>query len=243
MAALGYLSSHEKPSLETRIPGHLFRVTHRSLCSHQISVHRINIVEPDGIRRLILSDKAEFPGSFYHGREIARPDRTDFAGMLFINDEGTENGGLLIGGYKGRDGATHSWGHLSFDEYDQDQTLALDTSQDGADREARYQLSDNGAGMLTPEAMNAFESARQLPANTPEERSAKQRARAAVITKYGLRGYPRADLGRECDKSVSLRLKDASGRDRILIRVAADGTPSMEFFDAAGHVTQRWPEK
>jgi hypothetical protein len=209
----------------------------------QITVHRINIVEPDGTQRLILSDKAEFPGSLYHGREIARPDRTDSAGMLFINDEGTENGGLLIGGYKGKDGTAHSWGHLSFDEYDQDQTLALDTSQDGDDRDAHYQISDNGDGMLTPEAMEAFENARRLPASTPEERIAKQQARATVIAKYGLRGYPRAELGRERDKSVGLRLKDASGHDRILIRVAPDGTPSMEFLDAGGHVTQHWPEK
>jgi hypothetical protein len=209
----------------------------------QITVHRINIVEPGGTPRLILSDKAEFPGSFYRGKEMNRPDRKDSAGMLFINDEGTENGGLLIGGYKGKEGKAHSWGHLSFDEYEQDQTLALDTMQDGDDRQAYYAISDNGAGLLTPEAMDAFESARKLPADTPQERTARRQALDSVIAKYGLRGYPRADLGREPDKSVALRLKDAAGHDRIILRVAPDGSPSMEFLDAAGHVNHRWPEK
>lgn len=209
----------------------------------QITVHRINIVEPNDAPRLILSDKAEFPGSLYHGKEIARPERTDSAGMLFMNDEGTENGGLLIGGYKAKDGTVHSWGHLSFDEYEQDQTLAIDSQQDGPDREARYQISDNGGGLLTPQAMDAFENARKLPAATPQEQAARRQALDSVISTYGLRGYSRADLGRDRDKSVALRLKDTSGRDRIILRVASDGTPSMEFLDQSGHVAHRWPEK
>jgi hypothetical protein len=28
----------------------------------QITVHRVNVVEPDGTVRLVISDKAEFPG-------------------------------------------------------------------------------------------------------------------------------------------------------------------------------------
>src|ERR1700748_2738418 len=55
----------------------------------QITVHRINIVEPDGTPRLIISDKAKFPGGFYKGKEFTRKER-QAAGMLFNNDEGTE---------------------------------------------------------------------------------------------------------------------------------------------------------
>ncbi|WP_305824277.1 hypothetical protein [Massilia brevitalea] len=69
----------------------------------EITVGRINIVEPDGTKRIILSNKAQFPGDFLQGKEGARPDRRDVAGMLFINEEGTENGGLI---QKGSIGAT-----------------------------------------------------------------------------------------------------------------------------------------
>lgn len=61
----------------------------------EIDVHRINVLEPDGTLRLVISDKAEFPGAFVNGKEIARPDRKD-TGMLFLNEEGTEIGGMTF---------------------------------------------------------------------------------------------------------------------------------------------------
>lgn len=73
----------------------------------RIRVHRVDVVEPDGMPRLIISDRSEYPGSFYHGHEIERPDRRDSAGMLFINDEGTEDGGLIYGGAT-QDGKRHN---------------------------------------------------------------------------------------------------------------------------------------
>jgi len=35
----------------------------------EITVGRINIVEPDGTKRIILSNNAQFPGDFTEGRE------------------------------------------------------------------------------------------------------------------------------------------------------------------------------
>ncbi len=108
----------------------------------QITVHRINIVEPDGTTRMVLSNHAEFPGAFYMGKEYPRTDR-DATGMLFNNEEGTENGGLIFGGNKDKDGITHSYGHLSFDEYNRDQTLAMESSSDGGARDTYYAVNDD----------------------------------------------------------------------------------------------------
>src|ERR1700723_1106573 len=69
----------------------------------RIRVHRIDIVEPDGTPRLILSNRASYPGSLFHGVETPRPDRRDVAGMLMMNDEGSEDGGFIWGGLS-RDG-------------------------------------------------------------------------------------------------------------------------------------------
>jgi hypothetical protein len=209
----------------------------------QLTVHRINIVEPDGTPRLIISNKSEYPGSFFHGKEIARPDRDTSAGFLFINDEGTENGGLIFGGYKSKDGQLHSWGHLSFDEYQQDQAMALDMSQDGTDRESKYQINDNGPAFITPDAFNAIEAARSMPRDTPAQRDAAQKALSAALDKYPIRIAARASLERTADMSAALRLRDPQGRTRILLHVAADGTPAMQFLDAAGKITQQWPAK
>jgi hypothetical protein len=204
----------------------------------QITVHRINIVEPDGTPRLVISDKAEFPGGFFHGKEFTRADRSS-AGMLFMNDEGTENGGLLFGGERTPDGKFHSYGHLSFDEYEQDQTMSLDTYQDGQSRETGYIINDNaGDTLLTPEVFNAFSAVKAMPKGP-----AKDKAYSDLLAKYPVNKLPqRALLGRTADKSAVLFLRDPQGHTRIKLRVAADGTPSMQFLDADGKVTHQWPE-
>jgi hypothetical protein len=208
----------------------------------EITVQRINVVEPDGTPRLVIADKGKFPGSFFKGREGSRADRVGEAGMLFMNDEGTENGGLIFGGYQGSDGVAHSWGHLSFDEYEQDQSMSLDTGQDGEDRHAAIQISDNGSGRITPEVLAAFAAVKSMPADTAEHVAQKKKALAALLVKYPIVLHPRAYLGRDEDKGSSLRLADAQGKDRIILRVGNDGTPEMEFLDASGKVTARWPK-
>ena len=65
-----------------------------------IDVQRINVRESDGSLRLVIASRDHFPGDFVHKKERQRADRREVAGMLFINDEGTENGGLIFGGRK-----------------------------------------------------------------------------------------------------------------------------------------------
>jgi hypothetical protein len=84
----------------------------------EIEVHRINVVEPDGTLRMVISNKAAFPGAIIRGKEYPHAERKT-AGMLFFNDEGTENGGLIFGGSKDKGGHVESYGHLSFDQYEQ----------------------------------------------------------------------------------------------------------------------------
>ena len=42
-----------------------------------ITVGRINVEEPDGTKRLVISNRTQFPGDFYKGREDSRSDRRD----------------------------------------------------------------------------------------------------------------------------------------------------------------------
>jgi hypothetical protein len=208
----------------------------------EITVQRINVVEPDGTPRLVIADKGKFPGSFFKGREGSRADRVGEAGMLFMNDEGTENGGLIFGGYQGSDGVAHSWGHLSFDEYEQDQTMSLDSAEDGDGRHAGLTFADNGPAKITPEVIAAFSQAKALPVDTAEHRAAAQKVFDELLAKYPIGQKRRAYLGRDPDKGSSLRLADAQGKNRIILRVGNDGTPEMEFLDASGKVTARWPK-
>jgi len=57
-----------------------------------IDVERMNIVEKDGKVRIVLSNKARFPGLMVKGEDNPYP--RDVAGIAFINEDGTEYGTL-----------------------------------------------------------------------------------------------------------------------------------------------------
>jgi hypothetical protein len=83
----------------------------------EIDVHRVNVREPDGTLRMVISNHDRLPGVIVRGKENARVDRP-YAGMLFYNDEGTENGGLVFGGRRAPNGEVIDSGvSLSFDRY------------------------------------------------------------------------------------------------------------------------------
>jgi hypothetical protein len=195
----------------------------------QITVHRVNIVEPDGTVRMVLADKAEFPGAYFMGKEYPRTDR-DATGMLFNDDEGTENGGLIFGGNKDKDGVTHSYGHLSFDEYHQDQTMVLESDSDGDSRSTQYSIEDTSSWPVTPEVSAQFQGVKAMPPGPA--RGAAWKALQAKYPASVERGY----FGRGRDKSISLTLSDQQGHARLIARVAADGTPVLQFLDAQGKI-------
>jgi hypothetical protein len=109
--------------------------------------------------------------------------------------------------------------------------------QDGQERFSSYQINDNNTTLLTPEVFSAYKTVRAMPEG-PE----KQKAMATVMGKYPMKLHARASIERDPDKSAVLRLRDPEGRTRILLRVAADGTPSMQFLDASGKVSHHWPD-
>jgi len=83
----------------------------------EIDLHRLNIREPDGTLRMVISNHDRLPGVIVRGTENEPVDRP-YAGVLFYNDEGTENGGLVFGGRRNASGEIVDAGvSLSFDRY------------------------------------------------------------------------------------------------------------------------------
>lgn len=198
----------------------------------EITVQRINVVEPDGTLRMVISDKAVFPGIFLKGKEHPHPNRKT-AGMLFLNDEGTENGGLIFGGEKDKNGKASSYGHLSFDAYEQDQVFSIDAKQEGDQHGSNLSLVDRPDYPIG-ELITLTDRIKSLP---PEQ----QKAEIAKFTQSHPEPHARLSLGRGGDKSVSLKLKDLEGHDRIVIEVAADGSPAIRFLDQSGKVISQLP--
>jgi hypothetical protein len=189
-----------------------------------IDVGRINVREPDGTIRMILSNAAQAPGIIIKNKEHPHPTRQS-AGMLFFNQEGTENGGLIFDGQIDKDGTAHSGGSLTFDRYEQDQVVQMVAQQDGADKMAGFKIFDRPDKRMNFTLLDQIE---KLPADQ----------RQALYEKAGIGGHKRMFIGRDTDGSSRVTLQDGEGRERLVMSVTDAGAARIDFLDESGKVTK-----
>jgi len=199
----------------------------------EITVGRINIVEPDGTKRLIISNRAQFPGAFHEGKEIERPNRRTFAGMLFINEEGTENGGFLQKGSIDANGKIDSGLSLTFDRFRQDQALQLLNTDNEKSQRTAVLINDVPNFKVT--SMDDHPRFREQASKLDRP---GQKAYWNRLTEEGRLSVNRIWLGNTADKGSSLQLKDAQGRVRMMLLVGADGKAEIQMLDEAGKVVR-----
>ncbi|MEO9078168.1 MAG: hypothetical protein ABI268_02550 [Rhodanobacter sp.] len=189
-----------------------------------IDVQRINVREPDGTLRMVISDHAAFPGLILHGKEYAH-ERTQ-AGMLFFNDEGTEQGGLIFAGSKSADGKVSSGLSLTFDRYDQDQQLQLI----GLDRNGRTVAGMQVNDVPDRPIMQDMDEQAKLDAMPAKARDALMASRDSK--QYY--GAPRYYAGKSLSNNSVVMLNDASGKPRLQLLVTPEGKAEIRFLDAKG---------
>jgi hypothetical protein len=194
----------------------------------EIDVQRINVREPDGTLRMTISNSATAPGLIFKGTEHPYPSR-QAAGILFFNDEGTENGGLLFGGTKKGQNVS-SGGHLSFDQYEQDQVISLDQTEEHGRRRAGLTFFDRPAASIPLELIDKM--------NTPDGD-----VEFETLAKAGGFGYPRLFIGKAEDRASTVVLRDAKGLARLKLTVTPAGAASIEFIDESGKIVRRITEK
>jgi hypothetical protein len=181
---------------------------------------------------MVLSNKAQCPGLIIKGKEYPREDRHT-AGVIFFDDEGTEDGGLIFGGSKDHSGKVESYGHLSFDQYQQDQVFTIDAGEEEGRRYSGIGITDRGDYPIM-EAMEASVRIRKLP-------QAEQEAEWKKFLAAHPGDAQRAYFGRSRDRSVGLKLMDSQGRERARLQVKPDGSPVLQLLDAAGTVVAQLP--
>ena len=192
-----------------------------------IDVQRINVREPGGTLRMTISNMDRFPGLILDGKQY--PHDRDVAGMLFFNDEGTENGGLVFAGSKDAEGEVSHGVHLSMDQYEQDQVVTLNSIEGGGRRRSGLTVGDRPDRPIVEDV----EERATLEAMPDAEREALMAERQAD----NYYGANRLFAGRNGDRESVLDLKDASGNTRLRLKVEPDGAASIEFLDAEGKST------
>jgi hypothetical protein len=200
----------------------------------EITVGRINIEEPDGTKRIIIANRAQFPGAFEQGKEIARPDRRDFAGMLFIDEEGNENGGLIQKGSKDAQGKINAGLSLTFDRYRQDQALQLMHNTAGERVTTQIRINDVPHHEKTA-IFGGMEEYQKEAAKLPES---ERNAYYKKLVEEGRIGNNRINLGMTPGNSSALTLKDKQGRPRMMLMVSPEGNALIQMFDEKGKVVK-----
>jgi hypothetical protein len=174
----------------------------------EIDVQRINVREPDGTLRMVISDHARLPGIIVRGKE--KPFERPQAGMIFYNNEGSENGGLIFGGRKDANGkVVDSGGALSFDRYDGNQEVQLIGVHDSEDKFAGLIVSDS-----PPDAQGH----RRIWVGKNDDGAARVELRDAA-------GKKRLSLEVLADGGSSLTFFDGDGK--ALQRIAPSSSPSQ----------------
>jgi hypothetical protein len=202
----------------------------------EIDVGRINVVEPDGKYRMVISNRPRSIGPIYKGKPFGYPGGAR-PGIIFFNDEGTEDGGLTFSGQRGPDGKYVASHHLSFDQYDQDQVIVLDYNDDNGRRRMGLAFSDR-ADVSIFDLVAQRDSLRKLP-DGPAKTDALQKL-------MGPRnGVPlaaqRVFVGRDANRAAVLNLSAPDGKPRLRLMVDSLGTPKIEFLDETGRVTSQYP--
>lgn len=215
-----------------------FRQSSQKVRFTEIDVERINIVEPDGKLRMVISNRPRSIGPIYKGKPFGYPGGTR-PGMIFFNDEGTENGGLTFTGRTREDGTYSSSVGMSFDQFNQDETLTLRYTDENGRKASAITIADRDTRDIYDLIMER-DSINKMTDST---------ARAAALQRlFGPRdGVPlaatRVYLGRDRSRAAVLSLYDPNGKPRIRLKVDSLGGASLEFLDEQGTVTARMPER
>ncbi|MEP2773051.1 MAG: hypothetical protein ABJH05_12950 [Fulvivirga sp.] len=207
-----------------------------------IDVQRINIVEPDGTVKMVITNVSQFPnGKGEINGRVVNEERKKRAGVLFFNEDGIECGGFIYDGQKDENG--HSAGlSLTYDQYDGDQVMQLMTTdyKKGDKRRVASSLvfQDRGVNETQEGLQEIMNELQQI-----EDRSQRRAKYKEYMEKGMIGATPRIMLGKTGSENNGLFLFGDNGQPRAMFYVDKENNVKLEVFDDEGNVTNTWPEK
>ncbi len=204
----------------------------------EIDAERINIVGTNGKPVLVLANRRLIPGPSMNGKDYPRSladGRDLLSGMIFFNEQGDEVGGLIYNGIKKENGYS-SLGHLSFDQWKQNQVVALQYLDNGNSRRAGLRVWDRPTDVSLDQTLDR--SLRLLQSTGSERDAIRTEIDAARAS--GEFGKERLFVGSQ-DQTAQIQLRDKQERVRVRLYVDSKDVARLEFLDEKGQVVASYP--
>ncbi len=207
----------------------------------EIDVERLNVVEKNGTLRLTIANPDRMSPIVFYGKEypgLRGGNAPGGAGMIYFNEEGSEVGGWIWRGRTKEDGTPTAAGFLTFDQYNQDETITLGYNENNGRRTAGLGIHDEPNASIQP-ILDSILAIRSMP-DGPEKTRRQERFRE-YQRQLPERRATRLYLGKDQTRSSVLLLRDPQGRPRLKLSVDSLGAPRLEFIDEQGKVTSQLP--
>jgi hypothetical protein len=196
----------------------------------EIDVERMNIVEKDGKLDLVISNSDRMPPPIINGKALGTSGGHRGPGLLFFNGKGDEDGGLAFSSHTLPSGEYSASGQLMFDQYNNDQIVGIQYSDNNGKRTAGLRVWDRSDTPLD-QVMDKLKGL-EGPAR---DAAIKKLADANMIGAY------RVFVGKLPDKSAQVILSDEKGRPRLTMSVDGTGAAKITFLDENGKPTFSLP--
>jgi hypothetical protein len=196
----------------------------------EIDVERINVVEKDGKLDLVISNMERMPPPIINGKALAQNAGHRSPGLLFYNGKGDEDGGLAFGSRALPNGEFTASGQLMFDQYNQDQIVGIQYSDNNGARTAGLRVWDRSDTPIDEiiSKLNGLQG--------PERDAAMKK-----MVDAGMVGAARVFVGKLPDKTAQVLLADDKGRPRLVMAVEAGGAAKIVFLDETGKTLYSLP--
>ncbi|MCO4822759.1 MAG: hypothetical protein KC469_11875 [Flavobacteriaceae bacterium] len=193
----------------------------------EITVERINIVEPDGKLNMVISNKIRQHPGMHDGIPLAVRERP--AGIIFFNEEQDEIGGLAFYGNK-ESGGNNVF--LSVDQYKNDQIMQLkQSSNKNGDNQYGLQLWERDK-KLTPAVL-------QKTLDSLDKAGFYYQQKMDYLRKMNDGNpinEPRLFIGKKYNRETGLFIQDKSGNDRLRFYVDSNNSPKIEVLNENGEI-------
>lgn len=199
----------------------------------EISVERVNVVEPDGRTSLVISSQAKAPDVVMSTETVKRGGMGSQACIIFYTEDGYECGGIVNWGKGGAQGF-EGGGVLIFDQavpgYEWEKLGIVKMEQEGSQQAGLF--------VNASPSLPRLEYLKRYRALVLMEEGPEKIAAMKALESVGAR---RVYLGEGEDQAALLSLHDLQGTPRIRLAVDAQGSAYLEVFDADGQRVARFP--